>query len=367
MSAGARLREIDALFADGGLTHSPHRNPASASRIGTSGKKRTANPAKKPSNTAVGGKTPGLEILRVPEWEQYGWLVHGFSTRSGGVSTVYRPGERCGELNLGFTTTDSREHVARNRELFVQALLDGPGHAMGGEGRKKAAETTLQLVRQIHSGLVHRSEAMVDASVMRAEDRDKLRGDGMIATEPGALLAIQTADCIPVLIVDMRQRVVAAFHAGWRGTLARIVERGVGRMRAELGSQPGDMTAAIGPGIGPCCYSVGEEVRMEFDSQFCYADDLFQELFDLDPIKEKYPMLFLTARAPGHSNLGPSLHLDLPEANRRQLLDAGLAPEKIHSLNVCTACDTKRFFSHRAERGFTGRMLSAIGIRPTSA
>ena len=134
-------------------------------------------------------------------------------------------------------------------------------------------------------------------------------------------------------------------------------------MRAEYGSQPSDLTAAIGPGIGACCYSVGEEVRMEFRSQFSYADALFQEVFDLDPIKEKYPMLFLTARAPGHSNLGPSLHLDLMEANRRQLLDAGLAPEKVHVLGLCTACDTNRFFSHRAEHGFTGRMLSAIGVR----
>ena len=132
------------------------------------------------------------------------------------------------------------------------------------------------------------------------------------------------------------------------------MERGVGRLRAEFGSQPRDLTAAIGPGIGRCCYSVGEEVRMEFTSQFSYADSLFEEVFDLDPIKEKYPMLFLTARAPGHSNLGPSLHLDLVEANRRQLMDAGIAPEKIYALNLCTACDTKRFFSHRAEQGIYG-------------
>ncbi|HWF66917.1 MAG TPA: polyphenol oxidase family protein, partial [Acidobacteriaceae bacterium] len=166
----------------------------------------------------------------------------------------------------------------------------------------------------------------------------------------------------PILVADTRQRIVAAFHAGWRGTLARIAERGVGRMRAEFGSRPEDLTAAIGPGIGPCCFSVGEKVRMEFRSQFAYAEELFKEIFDLDPVKQKYPMLFLTARAPGHSNLGPSIHLDLIDANRRQLLDAGLKPGAIHSLNLCTACDTKRFFSHRAEQGFTGRMLNVIGI-----
>ncbi len=218
----------------------------------------------------------------------------------------------------------------------------------------------LRLVRQIHSGLVHRVDA--DTSVAQTEADPILRGDGTVATEPGILLGIQTADCLPILVADVRQRIIAAFHAGWRGTLARIVERGVGRMRAEFGSRPEDLTAAIGPGIGPCCYSVGEEVRMEFSSQFAYADALFQEVFDLDPIKEKYPMLFLTARAPGHSNLGPSLHLDLAEANRRQLLDAGLHARNIHVLRLCTACDSKRFFSHRAEHGFTGRMLSVIGI-----
>ena len=121
----------------------------------------------------------------------------------------------------------------------------------------------LRLLRQIHSGLVHRAGS-ARLSRTNANSTEVLRGDGMIATEPGALLGIQTADCIPVLVVDVRQRIVAAFHAGWRGTLARIVERGVGRLRAEFGSQPGDLTAAIGPGIGRCCYAVGEEVRMEF-------------------------------------------------------------------------------------------------------
>ena len=338
-----------------------------------SGAKKTASQGqKRSSHAARKQEAPSLEILRVPEWEQYRWLVHGFSTRAGGVSTVYGPGESgskrkqpCGELNLGFTATDTRENVVRNRELFVRALLDDARRDKDGAAGKKTEKMPLRLLRQIHSGLMHRAEARDNASCDDAETL--LQGDGWIATEPGALLGIQTADCIPVLVADVRQRIVAAFHAGWRGTLARIVERGAGRLRAEFGSRPGDLTAAIGPGIGRCCYSVGEEVRMEFRSQFGYADELFQEVFDLDPIKEKYPMLFLTARAPGHSNLGPSLHLDLIEANRRQLLDAGLAPENIHSLNLCTACDTQRFFSHRAEQGFTGRMVSAIGIGLSSA
>ena len=200
-----------------------------------------------------------------------------------------------------------------------------------------------------------------------ADGRAVLRGDALMTRQRGLLLGIQTADCVPVLIADTKTRAVAAFHAGWRGTLARIVERGVGTMRLEFGSQPQNLIAAIGPAIGACCYSVGEEVRHEFESQFAYAPELFSEVYDSDPVRDKYPMLFLTARAPGHSNIGPQIHLDLHEANRRQLLDAGLRAKAITVVGECTACarlrdGRRKYFSHRAEYGFTGRMLSAIGV-----
>ena len=290
-------------------------------------------------------------VLRVPEWQRrYPWLVHGFSTRPGGVSTVYAPATKRSELNLGLTASDTEKNVLRNRELFLRALLDE-------KTAKKKSAASLTLLRQIHSGIVY---GFPDQS---AAKKASLSGDGMITAQSGALLGILTADCLPIFVVDVRQRIVAAFHAGWRGTAARIVERGVGRMRAEFGSKPADLTAAIGPGIGGCCYAIGDEVRNQFDSQFAYSDQLFREVYDSDPIKEKYPLLFLTARAPGHSNLGPSTHLDLAEANRRQLLDAGLAPAKIHSLGLCTACNPGEFFSHRADQGFTGRMMSVVGVR----
>jgi hypothetical protein len=134
-------------------------------------------------------------------------------------------------------------------------------------------------------------------------------------------------------------------------------------MRLAYGSEPGDIQAAIGPCIGQCCYAVGEEVVEEFRSQFAYADSLFAPYFEDDPIKLKYPLLFLTARAPGHSNLGPQIHLDLVEANRRQLLDAGVKPEYIWSADECTSCNTDRFFSYRKEAGFTGRMMAVVGIK----
>jgi len=270
--------------------------------------------------------------------------MHGFSTRPGGKTMVYNPDEGAGELNLGFTTADSRETVLANRTLFLSAVTQN-------------AIRPLVTLKQIHSAIVR--------VVSRADAGDEAlhKGDGMMTDEPGILLGIQTADCIPVLIAGRKRRAVAAFHAGWRGTLKRIVENGIGRMRLEFGSRPEDLIAAIGPGIGACCYAVGEEVRMEFESQFSYAPELFSEVYDSNPIKEKYPLLFLTARAPGHSNIGPALHLDLVEANRRQLLDAGLSADNIFIQGDCTSCHRDRFFSHRADHGFTGRSLSVIGIR----
>jgi hypothetical protein len=184
-----------------------------------------------------------------------------------------------------------------------------------------------------------------------------------MTSQPGLLLGIQTADCIPVLVADRRRKAVAAFHAGWRGTVRRIVENGIGRMRLEFGSQPEDLVAAIGPGVGQCCYGVGEEVFSEFESQFTYGSELFRKVDSSDPVLARYPMMFLTQRAPGHSSLGPALHLDLVEANRRQLLAAGLQPGAIQSVGACTNCHPELFFSHRGSRGRCGRMMSVIGIR----
>jgi copper oxidase (laccase) domain-containing protein len=113
-----------------------------------------------------------------------------------------------------------------------------------------------------------------------------------------------------------------------------------------------------------CCYEVGAEVRTKFESQFAYGSSLFREVKESDPVREKYPLLFLTARAPGHSELPVKLFLDLVEANRRQLLDAGVLKKSIESLGPCTACHTDLLFSFRAEKGVTGRLIAAVAIRP---
>lgn len=302
---------------------------------------RHAGTAKQPRRRSSGNQ---IEIVQPALLSEIDWLISGFSTRAGGKSTAYDPGKASGELNLGFTAMDSRENVLENRRRFLKAVADDPAFP-------------LITLRQIHSSLIRRVTSR-DASEEVCH-----KGDGMLTNKSGLLLAIQTADCIPVLVVDRKRRAVAAFHAGWRGTLKRIVETGIGRMRLEFGSKPKDLVAAIGPGIGQCCYAVGEEVRSEFLSQFDYAEDLFCDVYDSDPVREKYPLLFLTARAPGHGNIGPSLHLDLAEANRRQLVDAGMDPAAISVPHDCTSCRSDQYFSYRAEYGFTGRMFSVIGIR----
>jgi hypothetical protein len=268
------------------------------------------------------------------------WLIHGFSTRLGGHSRVY--GGRA--LNLGFTDRDSKLAVERNRAAFLRKLK--------AHGSRPWPLVTL---RQVHSDLIH---------AITAPPATPPVGDGLITDTPGLLIAVQTADCLPVIIVDKKHRAVGVFHAGWRGTVKRIVEKGVGEMRRHFGSRPRDLAVAIGPGVHNCCYTVGAEVRDNFAAQFAYAAGLFHEVEESDPVREKYPMLFLTARAPGHSTLPKKIFLNLVEANRRQLLDAGVPAKNIEASPLCTSCRTDLLFSHRAEKGVTGRMLGVAGIKP---
>ncbi|MGA3134534.1 MAG: peptidoglycan editing factor PgeF [Terracidiphilus sp.] len=339
---GQEFRAIDALFQEAGLERSLR---------GKAGITRRMNFERAtPEELSLAAPSPrvapnGVQWLTVPGWEKNRWLWHGFSTRQGGSSRAWCAEGAPGELNLGFTAGDSREAVARNRRLLAEAVTGDPA-------------TPLVTLRQIHSSRV------VLASAADADREQPRKADGLMTDEPGLLLGVQTADCIPVLVADRKRRAVATFHAGWRGTAKRIVETGIGRMRFEFGSRPEDLIAAIGPGIGACCYAVGEETLSEFESQFAYARELFREVYSSDAVRTKYPMLFLTQRAPGHSPIGPSLHLDLIEANRRQLLSAGLKPRSIKLVGGCTSCQPELFFSHRASRGHAGRMLSVIGIRP---
>jgi YfiH family protein len=341
--ADRAIKEIDDLFQVAGLVRNLRGKAAGVTRrmrLERVAPEELAQPAPIPTVAPN-----GVHLLKVPAWQKTGWLWHGFGTRRGGLSRAYCAEDAPGELNLGFTAEDDRETVAANRRLLVEAVTGDP-------------ETPLVTLRQIHSS------ALVVGGSGDACRSTPWKGDGLMTDEPGLLLGVQTADCIPVLVADRKRRVVAAFHAGWRGTVKRIVEAGVGRMRLEFGCRPEDLIAAIGPGVGACCYAVGDEVFSSFESQFAYAGELFHEVYDADPVRTKYPMLFLTQRAPGHSDIGPSLHVDLVEANRRQLLDSGLKASAISRTGGCTSCHRDLFFSHRSSQGHAGRMMSVIGIRP---
>jgi polyphenol oxidase len=224
--------------------------------------------------------------------------------------------------------------VVENRERFAEALSG-------------SRQTPLILVRQIHSNC-----SLTAPAASFAPDAIPA-ADGLMTDGAGTLIGVQTADCIPVLVVDPAHRAVAAFHAGWRGTVERIVELGVARMRTEFGSDPAQLLAAIGPGIGACCYTVGAEVRERFGAKFRYAKDLFAD--------------GVRFGASGASEQQPSgMRLDLIEANRRQLLGAGLAAGAIAVVGGCTSCQPDLFFSHRASGGHAGRMIAAIGVRAES-
>lgn len=310
-----------------------------------------------------------LQVLEASQFAQLDWLVHGFSTRPGGASELQsaaRVGSRTSRgpshkarervLNLGFTDWDRRERVLENRQQFFRAIGGG-----------NLQSVTL---RQIHSDLSHR----VDAAFAHASDVPQ--GDALYAREPGYLLAVQTADCIPILLADTRLRAIAAIHAGWRGTLRRIAAKTLGRMRMEFGSRPGDVIAALGPGIGRCCYEVGEDVAREFHAQFANAREWFDGPFDALASGENDPswLPWLTMMPPGHPPPPLRVSLDLIAANRAILADAGVPPSQIFAADYCTACRTDLFFSYRREGAAsrptdrptgrpTGRMMAAIGIR----
>lgn len=206
----------------------------------------------------------------------------------------------------------------------------------------------LVTARQVHSAVVRPvgSEAL-DGSLETPEGKAVLEGDGLVTDVPGVLIAVGTADCVPVLVVDPVRRAVGAFHAGWRGTVAGIVGTGISLMKDQYGSHEGDLLAAVGPAIGACCYAVGEEVREQFAAAFRYGSELFREESD-EPVR---------------------LYVDLWEANRRQLIDAGVNSGRVTVIGECTACSRlpdggRKYFSHRAEHGSAGRMLNAIGIVP---
>jgi polyphenol oxidase len=260
----------------------------------------------------------GLEGVRAIACEPLAreGFANAFSTRGGGVSAFPEA-----SLNLAGFDQDSAENIHENRRRFIDAL--------GGDWKLAACWQ------------VHGTDVLVvrDPEDPRSENE---RCDALATNLKGVLLGVKTADCVPVIIGDPQSGACAAVHAGWRGTLDEIVRHALARMREEFGTEPKDVRSALGPAALGCCYEVGAEVIDSFRAKFTDADSLFKPT------------------AAGHALV------DLHEANHRQLVEAGVTPERIHALPLCTMCRPDLFFSYRQDRklyGRTGRLLSVIGMR----
>ena len=204
------------------------------------------------------------------------------------------------------------ENVYRARPLAQFGWL---AHGFG--TRLFQPPESLATLRQIHSDIA----VYADRAGCLAE------GDALLTDKPGQTVGVKTADCLPILLVDGRHRGVAAVHAGWRGAVSCIAQKTLEAMAARWNSQPEDLHGAIGPGIGLCCFEVGPEVAVQFG---------------------------LPAER---------TRLDLPDALQRQLLDAGLDPDRIYTARLCTVCHASEFHSFRRDREKAGRMISVIGVR----
>jgi YfiH family protein len=260
------------------------------------------------STSHFAARLPELSVFRA--WN-FPHLLHGFMTREGGVSQgLYR------SFNLADNVSDDANAVSTNWALWHAAC---PG-------------VRIVRLQQVHGNRVH--------SIAAADDGERRVGDGMVTKISGIILAIFTADCVPVLMVDLENGVVGALHAGWRGVLAGIASEGV-RAMAALGAHRQQIRVALGPAIGSCCFEVDAELANHFVSQ-------------LPP-----------AAAFCHPGRTGKKHLDLRGILRSQLLEAGVAVASIVETGPCTRCNSDRFFSRRAAAGaVTGLQMSFIGFEP---
>ena len=245
---------------------------------------------------------------------------HGFSTRRGGVSEA--PFD---SLNLGGRWGDDAAAIAENRRRFEAAAGGGPVH----------------FARQVHG----RGVAHVSAET-RPDEVAAVAADAVVTAAPRTAVGVYVADCTPIVIADARTGACAAVHAGWRGTVARVVTAALGALIDTYGSRPRDLRMAVGPVIGPCCFEVGPEVVAEVEAAFP------------------------AARAAGAITLPPrSLreHVDLARLNRAAALEVGLAPEAIEVAGLCTRCEADRFYSYRRDGGRTGQLAAFVTFDPDRA
>lgn len=248
--------------------------------------------------------------LTVPHWENYEGLLHGFIGRRGGKSIGPYAG-----LNMSYRVSDNPIVVSQNvcdMKLAV-GIYDG----------------RIVTMKQVHGDHI-------------VEVKDKTlkevgEADGMITAATDLYLGVLTADCVPILFVAPERKLVAAVHAGWRGTLAGIAQNMVGLFDNHFGVAANELEVALGPAIGACCYEVKNDVA--------------------GPLIEKWGGIAQTSL----QSRGEKSFLDLRLLNRNVLAESGISEKNIYEIGPCTSCSPDHFFSYRRERGETGRQISFIG------
>lgn len=263
-----------------------------------------------------------VPLIRFKALEKTGFVNAAFSTRLGGISQGY-----FAELNLGFDRGEERNLVAGNYRLFCESMGVNP--------------KTLVLSDQIHDTKLY---VVGKEDICGEEIRKKLTGiDGILTNEPEVCLATSYADCVPLFFADKEKKVIASSHSGWRGTVEKMGEKTVIAMMEKFGCRKENMVAVIGPSICQDCYEVSHDVYEAFCKQY-EKEQMLSIAYCSDTVRGKY-------------------QLDLWAANYLQLEKAGLKKENIHVSGICTCCNSRLLFSHRASKGKRGNLNGFLSIK----
>lgn len=263
----------------------------------------------------------GVTLLEIPIFKRMDWLVQGFSTRLGGVSEGV-----CASMNLSFSRGDKEEAVRENYRRICNSL--------------QIKEEQLVFSHQTHTTNIRKvTKADCGKGIVKPLDYENI--DGLITNEAGVVLTTFYADCVPIYLVDEVHHAIGLVHSGWRGTVGKISQCALQKMEDEYGTRAEEVYAAIGPSICQVCYEVSEDVKMEFDNSFS------KEIADT----------FFEAKENGH------FQLDLWRANQYILTQAGVRKERIQVTDICTCCNPKLLFSHRASAGKRGNLAAFLGIK----
>lgn len=250
-------------------------------------------------------KKNDITFWQVKAWQQYPWLIHGFTTRTVG--------------NLALHTGEEPTIIIENRTRISEAL-----------GVELANWVT---ANQVHGTSIEYVTLTHQGQGATNQDSAIANNDGLITDQAGIMLASFYADCVPLLFIEPKREIVAMAHAGWRGTAQQIGVKMLKYFDNKFGIKPSAIQVAIGPSIGPCCYQIGEELAEEFDQEVV-------------------------------SSKGDSFYLDLWRANKKQLLSAGIIAEQLFMAGICTLCNQQEFFSYRHEQSQAGRMAALLYRKP---